>query len=190
MHRACDRGAGAEAMGSEPTEVRLARIAGPARRTLFLETPEAAPRSKKHRSETNMKNPNAIPQMHTKTVGYLIFYGGFLILMGLAGYLSNPEHAKTALISGSASGALAILWAILGARGLNWSLHAALTTTVLLAGVFAWRAGVGWLAVFDGHGAKWFGASLVTLMLGASIAMLVRLIQALKASRAETAARV
>ena len=137
-----------------------------------------------------MKNPNAIPQMHTKTVGYLIFYGGFLILMGLAGYLSNPEHAKTALMSGGASGVLSILWGMLGVRGVRWSLPAALASTGLFGAVFAWRAGVGWLAVFDGHGAKWFGASLVTLMLGASIAMLVRLIQALKASRAETAARV
>ena len=49
--------------------------------------------------------------MNTKTAGRLIFYGAFLIVMGLAGYLSNPEKAKTALMSGGAFGALSILWA-------------------------------------------------------------------------------
>ncbi len=127
--------------------------------------------------------------MHTRTVGYLIFYGGFLILMGLSGYLSNPEKAKTALMSGGTFGALSILWGVLGARGVRWSLPAALTSTGLLTVVFAWRAGVGWLAVFDGHAEKWFASSLITLMLAASIAMLIRLIKAIKASRAETAAR-
>lgn len=128
--------------------------------------------------------------MNTKTVGYLIFYGGFLMLMGLAGYLSNPEKAKTALMSGGTFGALAILWGVLGARGVRWSLPAALTSTGLLAVVFAWRASAGWLAVLDGRTEKWFAASLITLMLAASIAMLIRLIKARKASRAETAARV
>ncbi len=128
--------------------------------------------------------------MNTKTVGYLIFYGGFLILMGLAGYLSNPEHAKTALMSGGTFGALSILWGVLGARDVRWSLPAAMTSTGLLAVVFAWRASVSWLAVLDGHRAKWFAATLITLMLAASVAILIRLIKARKASRAETAAHV
>ena len=48
--------------------------------------------------------------MNTKTAGYLI-------VMGLVGYLSNPEKAKTALMSGGTFGALSILWGVLGARG-------------------------------------------------------------------------
>ncbi len=83
--------------------------------------------------------------MNTQTAGYLILYGGFLIVMGLAGYLSNPEKAKTALMSGGTFGALSILWGFLGARGARWSLPAAIVTTGLLAVVFAWRATVGWL---------------------------------------------
>ena len=43
--------------------------------------------------------------MNTKTAGYLILYGSFLIVMGLTGYLSNPEKAKTALMSGGTFGA-------------------------------------------------------------------------------------
>lgn len=50
--------------------------------------------------------------MNSKTAGYLIFYGAFLIFMGLLGYLSNPEKAKTALMSGGTFGVLSILWGV------------------------------------------------------------------------------
>ncbi len=128
--------------------------------------------------------------MNTKTAGWLIFYGCFLAGMGLLGYLSNPEKAKTALMSGGTFGALSILWGVLMARGVRWSLPAAMTTTGLLAVVFVWRASVGWLAVLDGHAEKQFAATLITVMLAGSIAMLFRLIKARHTSRAETAARV
>lgn len=124
--------------------------------------------------------------MNAKTAGYLMAYGGFLILMGLAGFLSNPEKAKTALMSGGTFGALSILWGVLMARGVRWSLPAAKTTTSLLAVVFVWRASVGWLAVIEGHAEKRFASALITLMLVASIAMLLRLFKARKASRVET----
>ena len=123
--------------------------------------------------------------MNTKTAGYLIFYGAFLILCGLLGYLSNPEKAKTALMSGGTFGALSILWGVLGARGFRWSLPAALATTGLLALVFAWRASVGWLAVIDGKREKLFAASLITLMLVASVLMLLCLLKARKTAQAE-----
>jgi len=67
--------------------------------------------------------------MNTKTAGYLILYDAFLIALGLLGYLSNPEKARTALMSGGTFGALSIVWGVLGARGLRWSLPAALATT-------------------------------------------------------------
>ena len=124
--------------------------------------------------------------MNSKTAGYLILYGGFLIVMGLTGYLSNPEKAQTALMSGGTFGALSILWGVLGARRVRWSLPAAMTTTGLLVVVFAWRASVGWLAVLDGHVEKQFAAGLITAMLAASLAMLLGLLKARKASNAET----
>jgi uncharacterized membrane protein (UPF0136 family) len=117
--------------------------------------------------------------MNTKTAGYLIFYGTFLILMGLAGYLSNPEKAKTALMSGGTFGALSILWGVLGARGVRWSLPAAIGTTGFLALVFAWRASMGWLAVMDGKSEK-----LITAMLTASALMLPCLLKARKSAAA------
>ena len=118
--------------------------------------------------------------MNTKTAGYLILYGGFLIVIGLAGYLSNPEKAKTALMSGGTFGALSILWGVLGARGVRWSLWAAIVTASFLALVFAWRATVGWLAVMDGKSEKLVAAVLITAMLAASALMLPCLLKARK----------
>jgi len=110
--------------------------------------------------------------MSTKTAGYLILYGSFLILMGLLGYLSNPEKAKTALMSGGTFGSLSILWGVLGTRGVRWSRLAAILTTGFLTLVFGWRATVGWITVLDGKSEKLFAAVLITLMLAASVLML------------------
>ena len=122
--------------------------------------------------------------MNMKTAGYLIFYGMFLIVMGLLGYLSNPEKAKTALMSGGTFGALSILWGVLGARGVRWSRPAAIVTTGLLAVVFAWRASVGWLAVLGGKSEKLFAAVLITVMLAGSALMLLGLLKARKPTEA------
>ena len=122
--------------------------------------------------------------MNTKTAGYLILYGAFLIVMGLFGYLSNPEKAKTALMSGGTFGALSIFWGVLGARGVRWSLPAAVVTTGLLTLVFAWRASVGWRAVLDGKSEKLFAAALITTMLAGSVLMLLGLSQARKPTAA------
>jgi len=111
--------------------------------------------------------------MNPKTAGYLIFYGGFLI--GLLGYLSNPEKAKTALMSGGTFGGLSILWGVLGARGVRWSFPAAVTTTLLLAGVFTWRSVVTWQAVLGGESEKRFVGLLISAMLVASVMMLLGL---------------
>jgi len=118
--------------------------------------------------------------MSTKTAGYLILYGGFLIAMGLLGYLSNPEKARTALLSGGTFGALSILWGVLGARGTRWVVPAAVGTTALLTLVFAWRATVGWQAVIEGQPEKRFAALLLTTMLAASAVLLPVLFRSLK----------
>ena len=123
--------------------------------------------------------------MNLKTAGYLIIYGGFLILMGLLGYWSNPEKAKTALMSGGTFGAISILWGVLGARGVRWSRVAALVTTGFLALVFSWRATVGWRAVLDGNSDKLFAAILITLMLAASVLMLPALVRSMKPKPAD-----
>lgn len=115
--------------------------------------------------------------MNTKTAGYLMLYGGFLIVMGLAGYWSNPEKAKTALMFGGTFGVLSLFWGVLGAR---WCLPAAIITTGLLTVVFLWRASVSWLAVMDGKADKLFAAVLITTMLAGSALMLVALFRPVK----------
>lgn len=109
---------------------------------------------------------------------WMIAYGLFLIACGAAGYLSNPEKAKTALLSGGTFGTLSIVWGVLMARGAAWSRWAAVATSALLVAVFTWRASVSWLAVADGAVEKRTAAVLITLMGAASIGICVALLTA------------
>ena len=95
-----------------------------------------------------------------------MIYGVFLILAGAAGFLSNPEKAKTALLSGGLFGSLSILWGVLRLQ------KAAVVSTVFLALVFTWRAVVTWGKVLNGAPEKVFAAGLISLMLAASLLML------------------
>ena len=114
----------------------------------------------------------------TKILGkWMMGYGAFLVAMGLAGYLSNPDKAVTALMSGGLFGGLSILWGWLMHAGQCWSRWAALATTGLLTAVFTWRATVSWTAVAEGHPDKWVAALLISAMGLASLAMLGLLTQ-------------
>lgn len=114
---------------------------------------------------------------------WLLGYGAFLIAAGLAGYLSNPEKAATALLSGSTFGALSIAWGLLLRGGRAWAGTAALVTTGLLSAVFGWRATASWLAVRDGHPEKTVAAALITGMLVASVVTLAVLWKGWKGAR-------
>ena len=99
---------------------------------------------------------------------WFVGFGLFLITCGIAGFLSNPGGAKTALISGGTFGALSALWGILMQQGIRWARQAALVCTGFLAVVFTWRAAVGWSAYASGE-PKLFAATLITLMLAGSV---------------------
>ncbi len=107
---------------------------------------------------------------------WLITFGIFLFLCGLAGYLSNPAAAKTALISGSLFGGLSVLWGVQLGKGIAFAKWAALVMTILLCGIFAWRSTASWQAVADGE-PKTFAAVLITLMLLGSLATVVKLLR-------------
>lgn len=109
--------------------------------------------------------------MDTKHSKLLMIYGVFLIGAGLAGFLSNPEKAKTALLSGGIFGSLSVIWGFLGLKQISWSLLAARISTSFLSVAFAWRSYSTWGKVFQGDSEKVFGAVLITLMLAASLAM-------------------
>jgi len=119
-----------------------------------------------------MKTPNAYHPVNTQTAGYLVIFGILLILLGVAGYLSHPEKAYTALIFGGVFGALWILCGILGAKGIRGSRVAALAAVGLVALTCVWRATLGWLAVANGQSEKVFAALVITLMFAVSASML------------------
>ncbi len=124
-----------------------------------------------------MKTTHTLRPMHSQTAGYLVLFGLFLILLGVMGYMTHPEKARTALIFGGGFGALWMLFGILSARGLRWSWPAALATTALLALVCLWRASLSWLAVADGQTEKAFASLIVSLMFAVSASMLFLLLR-------------
>ena len=117
------------------------------------------------------------PTMNTQTSGYMVVFGVLLILLGVAGYMTHPEKAHTALISGGGFGALSILWGILGAKGVRLSLPAAFVTTTLLSLACVWRGIVGWVAVSQGESAKLVPSMLITMMLAVSVTSLSMLLK-------------
>jgi len=106
----------------------------------------------------------------------LIAYGAFLAAIGVIGFLSNPEKAKTALISGGTFGGLSAAWGVLHLRGVRWARAAAIATTALLAVVFVWRSTAGWMAVAAGQSEKKTAAILISIMLAGTAAMLAVLL--------------
>lgn len=107
----------------------------------------------------------------------LICYGLFLILAGLAGFLSNPEKAKTALMSGGTFGLIQIVLGTVAIKGWRWARGVGIGVTVFLALTFTWRASVGWMAVAGGESEKLFAASLISVMLAASLAAILMLLK-------------
>ena len=114
-----------------------------------------------------------------KAIGtWYIGYGIFLILCGIAGFISNPTAAKTALMSGGTFVTLSALWCIWMLKaGRRAAFIAALLTTLMLAIVFIWRSTVSWQAVAQGE-PKTFAASLISAMFLASALSLIQLIKA------------
>ena len=109
--------------------------------------------------------------MNTKTAGYFVIAGVFLILIGVMGYVTHPERALTSLIFGGGFGVLWMLWGILSAKGRQWTWLAAAATTGLIGLTCAWRGSLGWLAVAGGESEKAFASVLITLMLVVSALM-------------------
>ena len=121
----------------------------------------------------------------TRRLGnWLLGYGAFLIAVGVVGFLSNPEKAATALISGGTFGALSIAWGLLLRTGRVWARTGAIATTGFLTAIFTWRSTASWLAVLGGRPEKAVAASLITAMLVASVVTLVVLVRRVGESRA------
>lgn len=107
----------------------------------------------------------------------MICYGAFLIVAGLMGYLSNPEKAKTALMSGGLFGTISIALGLVAARGWQRSLPISIGLTSFLGVVFTWRATMSWLAYFGGEPGKLTAAVLISAMLAASVTVVALLMR-------------
>ena len=116
-----------------------------------------------------------MPAMKTATI--LICYGLFLILAGLAGFLSNPEKAKTALMSGGTFGLIQIGVGFIARTGWKPARGLGIGICGFLALTFTWRSIVSWMAVAGGQSEKLFAASLISVMFAASIAAIVLLLK-------------
>ena len=121
--------------------------------------------------------------MQTKTLGrWYVGFGLFLVLCGVLGYLSNPEKAKTALLSGGTFGTLSAVWGIWMLRGgQETRLDRSSGTTLLLVAAFTWRSTASWQAFLAGE-PKLIAAVLITAMWIASVASLFALWKARVAS--------
>ncbi|MBC8044745.1 MAG: hypothetical protein IAF08_15010 [Rhizobacter sp.] len=111
-----------------------------------------------------MKNP---------TGKLLIIYGAFLVVCGLAGYLSNPSRAISALISGGSAGATMMALGAAIDRNPRVISHAATGLIAVLTLVFGWRMVNAWQAATGDAPEKTFTAVLLTVMtLGSILAVI------------------
>lgn len=108
---------------------------------------------------------------------WIIAYGCFLIAVGLAGYLSNPEKAITALVSGGTFGLISIGLGLAAAWGKSWARPATLGVTGFLSLIFFWRSTVSWMAALGEEPDKKLAAILISLMLLASVSLIVVLLR-------------
>jgi uncharacterized membrane protein (UPF0136 family) len=122
------------------------------------------------------------------TTCWIKLYGFFLIAAGFAGWLSNPEKAQTALISGATFGTLALALGFVAATGRRWALWATLGVSAMLGAVFTIRSLITWRAYSGGNEDKLFAACLITSMLVATLALIPIVIRELRAPRKTTPA--
>lgn len=119
----------------------------------------------------------------TSSARWIIAYGVFLIVVGLLGFLSNPEKAKTALISGGTFGLLCCGLGWLASGGRPWAERVALGVTAFLTVVFGIRGTISWNAYLGGDATKLVAAVLITSMFVASVVLLIRLVGDLRRCR-------
>jgi len=111
----------------------------------------------------------------------LMAYGLFLIAIGIAGYVNNPENAKTALISGGGFGAVHLVWAFLWNRVHTVARYGAAVTLVMVLAASTWRSWASWQAYLAGDPSKQFVAFLLTAMFLGTLRVFLRFLMLPKA---------
>jgi len=117
---------------------------------------------------------------------WLIGYGIFVTFVGLLGFLSNPQKAATALMSGAMIGGVSIGWGLAWAAQRRWAPIGAALTLSVVGGIFVWRSTVSWGAYLEGESQKLTAAILITAMLAATMVVLPKVLAAVREARAGT----
>ncbi|MFP4351441.1 MAG: TMEM14 family protein [Puniceicoccaceae bacterium] len=104
----------------------------------------------------------------------LLAYGLFLLALGIAGYVNNPDGAKTALVSGGVFGGVHLLWAWLWNRRQRIARYGAGATLVLVLAASTWRMTVSWQAFLGGDETKRFVAFILTAMFLGTLRVFLR----------------
>lgn len=92
-------------------------------------------------------------------------YAALMFVLGLTGFLSNPDKAISALIVGTIT---ALVFAVLGyflKKGKKSALNVLIVIGGLLAMMLAWRSSGAWMAYFSGSSDKLVAALLTSGML-------------------------
>lgn len=97
-----------------------------------------------------------------------ISYGILLAALGTIGFMLT--HAKSALISGLASGGIMILISFFVANKIVFNIAKILN--LVLIGVFGWRSTIAMNALMAGNNSKLVPATLLSLMALVSVAVL------------------
>jgi hypothetical protein len=110
----------------------------------------------------------------------LFIYGAILAVLGIAAVVFAPElgfgfywKAKSGLIVGLVGGGLAAAFGIAARHGKNWAVTAGLILAFTLLVACSQRALISWKQVSSGQPEKWYAASLISLMVAASLITLV-----------------
>ena len=113
--------------------------------------------------------------MNSKMSAYVTVYGGLLVVLGLITHWIAPEIARITLITGSAGGALCVLWGIMGLLG-----HRCKAAEVLTLGVTGYvlltQVVTNWMGRGNGKADTLLAPILMTAMLLLTLGLLIYLL--------------
>jgi uncharacterized membrane protein (UPF0136 family) len=110
----------------------------------------------------------------------MLFYGIVLVICGVAGFLTNPEHAVPALISGVMPGVAAMSLSFLIRQKSGWALPASMGATGVFAMMYGRQALRSWEFATSPKG-NLVILILCSVMAVASVITLILLVTANKA---------
>lgn len=110
--------------------------------------------------------------MHARLGLVLVYYGTFLLLCGVGGYVLTGETSTSSLLNGGVFGSMMAVVGILLRQGRMWTYPAALSATAIFSLTFAWRIAIQVIEALAGVPGRWPVVGLLGAMLAASIVVL------------------